>query len=118
MLQTHLKDLWDMFILQRVVALFAFSANLDQILLSQDTELVRYGALLHSDDVRDTAYAQLALKQRAHDADSGRVAEHLEEVRQLKERIIVGHIGFDLLYDILMLFVCHYCLRKLSLRGV
>ena len=74
MLQAHLENLLDVLILERIVALLAVPANLDEVLLSEDAELVGYGALLHTDDVRDTADAQLALKQRAKTASPIRVS--------------------------------------------
>ena len=40
MLKTHLKDLLDVLILEGIVALLSLAAHLDQILLSQDAELV------------------------------------------------------------------------------
>ena len=105
MLQAHLKNHLDVFVFERIEALFAFSANLDEILLPQYSELVGDGRLLHPDDVGDTADGELFFKQRAHDADAGGVAEHLEEVSKLKQRVGIGHILFDGCDDFGMIIV-------------
>ena len=102
--QTHLEDQLDVFVFEGIEALLAVSANLDEVFLSQDAELVGNGRLFHPDDVRDTADRELFLEQGAHDADAGGVAEDLEEVGKLKQRIGVGHIRLGFFYNVLMIF--------------
>ena len=111
MLETHLEYLSYVVVLEGVVALFAVAPYLYQILLSEDAELMGYGALFHADDIRDTADAELALEQRAHYPYAGRVAENLEEIRELKEGIGVGHITLDAGDYVLVFFMCHKNLR-------
>ena len=115
MLETHLEYLSDVVVLEGVVALFAVGPYLYQILLPEDAELMGYGALLHADDIGDTADAELALEQRAHYPYAGRVAEDLEEIRKLKEGIGVGHITLDDGDYVLVFFMCHKNLRVILL---
>ena len=111
MLETHIEYLTDVVVLERIVALLAVPADFDKILLPEHAQLMGYGALLHADDIRDTADAELALEQRAHYANAGLVAENFEEIRELKERVGVRHTALDLVYYAFMFFLCHIILR-------
>ena len=69
----------------------AVAAELHQVRLLQQPQLVGNGALSGADHVRNIAHAAFALHQRVEDLDARGVREHLEEIRQFVEQFVFRH---------------------------
>lgn len=81
---------------------FAFPAAFDQLALLQTPQLVGDGRLAHAQQLRDIAHAHFRLKQDIQDPDAGGVAKDLEQLSQVVQDVLVGHLLVDLFYDILV----------------
>ena len=84
-----------MVVVQGVKDGFALPAELHQLGVLEDAQLVAHGALGHAQQSGQVANAQLAFKQGVEDADAGRIAEDPEHLRQVVQAVIVGHQAAD-----------------------
>ena len=82
-----------MVIVQRVVDGLAIPAEPHQLGVLQHPQLVADGGLAQPDLGGNVLDAQLLVVEGVEDLDPGRIAEHTEQVRQLVQDLIVGHIG-------------------------
>lgn len=65
----------------------------DKIALAEDLKLMRNGRFRHSQKVGNIANAHRLAVNGKKNADSGRITEDLEEIRQIVKRSFVGHLS-------------------------
>ena len=75
---------------KRIERLLAVAAALDELRRLEHAKLVRDRGLVHIQRLRNVAHAHLATLQQRQDLDAREVAEKLEQIRQIVERLVVG----------------------------
>ena len=102
MKQPLVKNRLDMLVCKGVIDHPSVLAVLDQLCLLEDAQLVRNGGFGHAQKDGDIANAHFRAEQGAKDLDPRGIAEHLKDIRQIKERIIIGHMLPHIVYDLFM----------------
>lgn len=82
MFQADVEQRKDMSIGQRIVYRLAVPAELDQPGIAQDTQLMGYGRLAHTEFISNIADADFLIHEDAQDAQPRRIAEDLEDIGQ------------------------------------
>ena len=82
-----------MVIVQCVVNSFALPAEPHQFAVLEHPELMAHGGLAQLHRVGDVLHAQLVIVERVQDLDAGGVAKYPEQVGQLVEHLVIGHIN-------------------------
>ena len=80
---------------------FAFPAEFHQLGVFQNAQLVRNGGLAYPHQLGDVADAQLRFKQGVQNLDAGGVAEYLEQLGQVVQRLVGGHFAQHLVHSLL-----------------
>lgn len=102
MRQSLVENILYMVIIERIIDNFALPAVLDKLGLLQHPQLVRYGRLGHAQQGGDIANAHFCFKKRADNADPRAVPKNLEEISQIHQFFLTGHMLADIVDDILM----------------
>ena len=82
-----------MVIVQCVVNSFALPAEPHQFAVLEHPELMAHGGLTQLHRIGDVLHAQLVIVERVQDLDAGGVAKYPEQVGQLVEHLVIGHIN-------------------------
>ena len=102
-----------MVVAEGVDHLLALALELDQVRLLQAAQLMRDSALRHAHYLGDVAHAQVLPHQGVQNLDARGVGEHLEQVGEVVEQFLVGHLLDGRLLGIVKpcaLGVCHVVL--------
>ena len=81
-----------MVVIQGVKHGLALAAELHQLVVFQDAELVAHGALGHAQQLGDVVHAQLRGKEHIQDLDAGGIPEDLIQLRQIVQVVLIGHL--------------------------
>ena len=81
---------------KEVVYRFSLPAVCHEVCVFQHLELVRNSRLRHSQKLRYSANAHFAFEKRIEDLHSRCVAENLEKVGKVADKLILGKLAFDL----------------------
>lgn len=100
--QTLIEYGLDVIVGERVVNHAPVPAVLDELGLLQYTKLMRNGRFRHTEKDGDIAHTHLRPKQRAKDFNPRGVAEHLKNIRQINQDVLVGHMFPNVVYDFLV----------------
>ena len=92
-LQSLFEELDDVAVVEGVENLAADAASADQAHAAQQAELMGHGGLRQAEHVGEILYTQLASEQRIEEADSCRVAEHLEGLSERADGRLVEQAG-------------------------
>lgn len=89
MLDSGVEYAVNMIIVEGIEHDFAVASGLDELIGFEHTELMGYGGLGQSEDSRNITNAKLLFKQRIENPDSCGVAEHLEQLGEIVEHILI-----------------------------
>jgi hypothetical protein len=81
-LEALLEQPPDVIVLEAVIDELSRAAAPNDVQLPQSTKLMRDGRLRHAHDAGEVRRAELAEGKRVQDPNAGRIAEHLERLRQ------------------------------------
>lgn len=127
MFESLLDNIADMIVGKGVINVFTRLAIGDQITLAQNLQLVRHGGFGHTKQICNVADAHRFAVYGKKYTDAGGVTKDLEEVREVVESILVGHLfpsfinniavylltftGWSILFIKLQLYLPHFALR-------
>ena len=104
MIQSLVNNGPDMLICQKIIDLLALPPGFDQPGLFEDPQLMGNSALGHLQELCQVTYTNLGPEQGKEDPDPGGIPKDLEQLRQITEFILAGHLPAQQLHFIPMYF--------------
>jgi hypothetical protein len=89
-------------VVERVKDRLAILSVFDETRLPERAKLVGNGGFGHSKKNRYVAHAHLGVLQRGENPHPSGIPEHLEQIRQVHQKLFVGHLGTHIRHHILM----------------
>ena len=86
----------DVVVVERVVDVAAVAARLHEPHAAQKPQLVRHRGLGETKNLGQVADRHLGPRERVEDTDARRIAEHLERLGEVEDRLLVEEPGFEL----------------------
>ena len=100
MADSHIQNMLNMTVIQRIKNGFAVSSRFDQLGAFQNAELMGNCGLCQPQEACDIANAKFSFAKCVKNTDSGGISEYFEEFGKMKKSFFFGHFAEYLLYDI------------------